>query len=73
MARGDVLYVDLPITGGPGREQSGSRPALAVQADNVGSTLPTMMVIPSTTQLGALRFPFTLEVRPSPMNGLSQQ
>lgn len=73
MARGDVLFVDLPTPGGTGREQSGVRPALAVQADDVGTGLPTLMIIPSTTQLAALRFPLTLEVKPSQMNGLSQQ
>ena len=73
MARGDVIYVDLPIAGGAAREQSGSRPALAVQADNIDSTLPTMMIIPSTAQLAALRFPLTMEVKPSSMNGLTQQ
>jgi len=73
MARGDVVSVDLPAPpGGAGREQSGRRPALAVQADNVGGHLPTLMIIPFTSQMSALRFPLTMQVQPSRMNGLSQ-
>ncbi len=29
------------------------------------------MVVPVTSQLGALRFPYTIRVEPSPMNGLA--
>ena len=43
MARGDVLQINLPSSGG--REQSGKRPAIAVQTDVVGELL--LMIAPS--------------------------
>jgi mRNA interferase MazF len=67
MARGDVLLVNLP--GSDGREQSGRRPAVAVQTDLVGE--PLLMVAPITSSLKALRFAFTVRVEPSPENGLT--
>ncbi len=69
MARGDVLSIDLPSPGG-GREQAGRRPAVAVQSDVVGIQLPTLMVVPLTSQLSAARFPYTIQVTPSKLNGL---
>lgn len=50
-------------------EQSGRRPAIVVSGDSPG--LPTIVVVPLTSQLAALRFPHTLQVEPSPDNGLS--
>ena len=73
MARGDVLRVELPPPpGGAGHEQAGRRPAIAVQADVMGITLPTLMIVPLTGQLSALRFPYTIRVEPSNVNGLTQ-
>lgn len=70
MKRNDVVMVELPPPlGGVGREQSGRRPALVVSDDSPG--LPTIVVVPLTSQLAALRFPHTLQVEPSPVNGLS--
>jgi mRNA-degrading endonuclease toxin of MazEF toxin-antitoxin module len=68
MARGDVFLVDLSPTSG--REQSGRRPAIAVQTDVAGD--PLVVVTPVTSTLGVLRFPFTLRVEPSRENGLTQ-
>jgi len=68
MARGDVLLVSLPVT--DGREQSGRRPAVAVQTDVAGE--PMLMVAPITSNLRAARFNFTVEVEPSEENGLSE-
>ena len=68
MARGDVLLVNLPVT--DGREQSGRRPAVAVQADIAGE--PMLMVAPVTSNFNALRFDFTVRVEPSAENGLMQ-
>lgn len=67
MARGDVLLVSLPAT--DRREQSGRRPAVAVQADVAGA--PMLMIAPITSNLGALRFTFSVRVEPSPENGLT--
>lgn len=72
MARGDVLQVDLPSPDGS-REQAGRRPAIAVQADVEVVSTPTVMVVPLTSNLEALRFPFTIRVEPSATNGLIQQ
>lgn len=72
MARGDVLLVELPYPrGAPGYEQTGRRPAVAVQADLPGASLPTVMIVPLTSQLTASRFPHTIAVDPSPQNGLT--
>ena len=69
MARGDVFWVNIPYPRGTaGREQAGQRPAIAVQSDNA-SRLPTIMVVPTTTKVAALRFPYTIEVIPSETNG----
>ena len=68
--RNDVLFVELPPPlGGVGREQAGRRPAMAIQDELID--LPT--VLPLTSQLEALRFPFTLPVEPSAANGLSMR
>lgn len=70
MKRNDVVMVQLPPPlGGVGREQSGRRPAIVVSDDSTG--LPTIVVVPLTSQLAALHFPHTLRVEPSPDNGLS--
>ena len=65
MARGDVLLVSLPPS--DRREQSGRRPAVAVQTDQAGE--PMLMVAPVTSSLAALRFAFSVRVEPSNENG----
>lgn len=67
MARGDILVVSLPAT--DGREQSGRRPAVAVQTDIVGD--PMLMIAPITSNLAASRFSFSVLVEPSVENGLT--
>lgn len=67
MARGDVLLVTLPAS--DRREQSGRRPAVAVQTDQKGE--PMLMVAPITSNLAALRFAFTVRVEASDENGLT--
>lgn len=70
MKRNDVVMVELPPPlGGVGREQSGRRPAIVVSNDSPG--LPTIVVVPLTSQLAARRFPHTLQIEPSSDNGLS--
>ena len=58
MARGDVLLVSLPPS--DRREQSGRRPAVAVQTDLAGQ--PMLMVAPVTSNLAAMRFAFSVRV-----------
>jgi mRNA interferase MazF len=67
MARGDVLLVSLPPS--DRREQSGRRPAIAVQTDQAGE--PMLMVAPITSNLAALRFAFSVRIEPSAENGLT--
>lgn len=68
MARGDILLVSLPIS--DGREQSGTRPAVAVQTDVAGA--PVLMIAPVTSNLNASRFTFSVQIEPSGENGLKQ-
>ncbi len=68
MARGDVLLVNLPTSGG--HEQSGRRPAVAVQTDISGE--PMLMIAPITSNLNASRFAFTVQIQPSAENALTQ-
>ncbi|MBD2778075.1 type II toxin-antitoxin system PemK/MazF family toxin [Iningainema tapete] len=68
MDRGDVLLVGLPES--DQREEKGNRPAIAVQTDVANS--PMLMIVPITSSLGALRFPFTVRIEPSEQNGLTK-
>ncbi len=67
MARGDILLVSLPDSNK--REEKGNCPAIAVQTDVVNS--PMLMIVPVTSSLGALRFPFSVKIEPSEYNGLT--
>ena len=72
MARGDVVLIDLPSpVAKPGHEQTGFRPAVVVQADADDASLRTQVIVPFTSQPGALRFPHTIPVNPSQANGLT--
>jgi mRNA interferase MazF len=66
VARGDVLLVHLPPSGG--REQSGRRPAVVVQTATAGQ--PLLIVVPITSNVAASRYSFSVRVEPSPENGL---
>lgn len=59
-----------PRVGGS-HEQAGRRPALIIPDEQSVQSLPTTIVIPGTTNLGATRYPFTVQVDPSDVNGLS--
>jgi len=72
MNRGDIILVNLPISSGAGREQMGLRPALIVHDYATSDILPVIMIIPFTTQLNALRYPYTIQIEPSQENGLDQ-
>lgn len=62
---GDLFWVELPARGG--HAQAGRRPAIIAQ---VSSPLPTVLIIPLTSQLDALRFPGTILVEANKQNGL---
>src|SRR5258708_403812 len=68
MRLGDVVWVEFPP--GAGRAQAGRRPAIDMQAPIVAAKLPTVLLIPLTTQKDALRFPGTVLVEPDANNGL---
>lgn len=73
MQRGDVIWVELPPVGGYARhEQAGTRPAVVVQTDPDRPELPTVVIVPLTTQTAALRFPGCFLVSPTPTNGLRE-
>lgn len=65
MTPGEVLWVEFPARGG--RAQAGCRPAIVVQRVK---SLPTVLLIPLTSQLGALRFEGTELIEPDPQNAL---
>ncbi len=65
---GDLFWVEFPA--GAGRAQAGRRPALIAQAAAVSTQLPTVLLIPLSTQLDALRFPGTVLVETDADNNL---
>ena len=67
MNPGDVFWVEFPARGG--RAQTGKRPAIIVQKDE---TLPTVLLIPLTSQQDALRFSGTILIEPDSNNRLRQ-
>ena len=64
---GELRWVELPARGG--RAQAGRRPAIVFQQT---ATLPTVLLIPLTSQQDALRFAGTVLVEPDEHNGLRQ-
>jgi mRNA interferase MazF len=65
---GEVRWVDLPSKGG--HAQAGRRPAIILQEPKVSARIPTVLVVPLTSQLDALRFPGTVLVEADAANGL---
>jgi mRNA interferase MazF len=68
MNLGDVFWVEFPPQSG--HPQSGRRPAIVAQVASATASLPTILMIPLTTQLAALRFPGTVMVDADQENGL---
>ena len=67
MKKGEIWVVNMGSTGG--HEQEGTRPAVVI-ADVVGTVIT---IIPCTSNIESLRFPFTLEIEPSKINGLDKK
>lgn len=65
MTVGELCWVEMPARGG--RAQAGRRPAVVVQQT---TSLPTVLLIPLTSQQDALRFAATVLVEPDGQNGL---
>lgn len=70
LRRGEIHWIEFPPSAA--REQAGRRPAIIIQADTSGS-LPTVFVVPLTTNARASRYPGTFAVEPSGTNGLQVQ
>lgn len=68
MTLGDVLWVEFAAKGG--HAQAGRRPAIIIQDEKASARIPTVLVVPLTSQLDALRFPGTVLVESDPDNGL---
>jgi mRNA-degrading endonuclease toxin of MazEF toxin-antitoxin module len=69
MRKGEIWRVDLPKV--PGHTQAGIRPAVIVQDDQFMLAVPTVLLIPFTSQLATTRFPGTVVVHPDLANGLT--
>jgi mRNA-degrading endonuclease toxin of MazEF toxin-antitoxin module len=65
---GDRHWVDFPPRNG--HVQRGRRPAVVAQDASATARLPTILVIPLTTQFAGLRFPGTVLVDPDQNHGL---
>jgi len=65
MNKGEIWLVDIPAT--DGHEQSGKRPVI-ILADTMANIV---IIIPFTSNVQALRFPHTIEIKPSKTNGLT--
>lgn len=71
MNRGEVFWVSLPFAGQGGHEQSGRRPAVIVQSSRAGQALSTVVVVPLTSNMAALKRAHSVAVVPSAENGLT--
>src|SRR3989338_4940719 len=62
--KGEIWLVDLPSSNG--HEQSGLRPIILFFESKANVSI----IVPLTSNVQSLRFPFTLEINPSAENGL---
>lgn len=69
MKKGEVWRVSLPSA--PGHTQGGIRPGVILQEDQGTRSLPTVLVVPFTSNRATLRFPGTVAVQPDGQNGLT--
>lgn len=67
LRRGDIHWIEFPPT--TAREQTGRRPAIVVQSDSA-PPLPTVFVVPLTSNPRADRFPGPFAVEPAAGTGL---
>jgi len=65
---GDIYTVEIPPSNG--HEQAGVRPAIIMQAEQFETRLPTVLLVPLTSQLRARGFPGTVSVHPDAENHL---
>lgn len=65
---GEIYLVQLPQV--EGHEEIGQRPAIIVQKPEYELTLPTVLIVPLTSKIGALNFPGTMKILPDNSNNL---
>ncbi len=68
--QGEIYLVEIPLL--DGHEQAGFRPALIIQSSDI-EKIPTVVIIPFTSQLKAKDFPFTVLIEPDSLNNLDMQ
>ncbi len=68
MKHGEIRWVEMPDRGG--REQQGRRPGIIWQDTQAFSGLPTLLIIPLTSRVSALRFPATWRLEATESNRL---
>ncbi|MBS3098863.1 type II toxin-antitoxin system PemK/MazF family toxin [Candidatus Pacearchaeota archaeon] len=64
MNRGEICLLSFPYI--PGREQIGKRPAIVLADTKTG----LIIIIPLTTNLETLKYPYTLKIKSSQKNKL---
>jgi len=69
LSQGEIYWAAFLVR--DGREQQGQRPALIVQGEIFLQSLPTIWVVPITSNLRAVRFPGTIRIDPDDQNGLT--
>jgi mRNA interferase MazF len=69
MKRGEIWRVVLPHT--RSHVQQGTRPAVSIQDDAAIANLPTVFIVPFTSNTAAARYPGTVVVQPDGKNGLT--
>src|ERR1700683_4240392 len=70
MTVGELYWGEF--SAGAGRAQSGRRPGVIAPGAESSGPLPTVLVVPLTTQQDALRFPGTVLIETTASNGLKQ-
>jgi len=65
MNKGEIWLVEIPSS--DGHEQGGTRPAIILTEAQPNIAI----VVPCTSNVQALRFPFTIEIKPTNRNGLN--
>jgi mRNA-degrading endonuclease toxin of MazEF toxin-antitoxin module len=66
MKKGDICIINLAVE--VDHEQYGQRPAIVISDTGIG----ILIVVPLTSNLEALRFPYTLAILPDKQNNLKK-
>jgi mRNA interferase MazF len=71
MKKGDICIINLAVE--VDHEQYGQRPAIVISDTGIGTGIGILIVVPLTSNLEALRFPYTLAILPNKQNNLKQK